>query len=66
MKRLWVIEAQFTSGTWGICSFAGMEYVDTNFYTAHKLKRKLQIYLQKHGCKHWQKNRFRVKEYIAN
>ncbi|MGI9569504.1 MAG: hypothetical protein ACR2PH_07165 [Desulfobulbia bacterium] len=65
MDRLWVVEARFKCGTWGICNFGLGEFASTNFYKAHEIKRKEQEYLQTHGSKEWYKNCFRVREYTA-
>ena len=63
MSRLWVVEAQFIDGTWDICMFGCGEYTSSNYFNAHKMKRKQQAYLQECN-KHWYKNKFRVREYI--
>lgn len=68
MDRLWVIEAKFRDGVWGICDFAsgsGEGFAFTNFYDAHKAKRNKQKYLQEHGSKTWYKKCFRVVEYVS-
>lgn len=64
MKKLWVVEAQFKGGGWDVANFTGDEYVSTNYYQAHRMKRAIQNYAYKYGSKHWTKNKFRVKEYI--
>lgn len=61
-ERLWIVEAKFEDG-WSICDFGLDMYASTNYYKAHRIKRKQQAYLQKHGSKEWYKNRFRVREY---
>ena len=65
MERIWVVEAKFLCGTWGVCSFGLGEFASDNYYTAHEIKRKQQNWLQEHGGKSWYKNRFRVREYRA-
>lgn len=65
METLYVVEANFQDGTWGICSFANKEYCSTNYFTAHRLKRDLQKYLKEYGNKKWYKKRFRVIKYRA-
>lgn len=66
MEKLYVVEANFSNGEWGICNFANkMEYCSTNYFAAHKLKRELQKYLQAHGNKKWYKRCFRVTKYQA-
>ena len=65
MERLWIVEAHFKYGGWCICDFGLQEYASTNYYEAHKIKRKQQAYLQKHGAKEWYKNKFRVREYTS-
>ena len=64
--RLWVVECLAIYGRqkeWNVCDFADRPCVSTNYYNAHAYKRIIQEYLQKHGNKHWYKNRFRVTEY---
>ena len=65
MNRLWVVEAKFYDGTWGICNFGLGAFASTNYHAAHKMKRKQQRYLQEHGNPKWYKKCFRVKEYKA-
>lgn len=65
MDRLWIVEAKFIDGTWGICDFGLKEYASTNYYEAHEIKRKQQAWLQENGAKEWYKNKFRVREYVS-
>ena len=66
-KRLWVVEARFHDGTWDVCDFLhGYSYVDTNYFKAHLLKRKIATYLNpknSNGLYNWKKADFRVREY---
>jgi hypothetical protein len=72
MERLWVVEWSFGKKKnlkWEVCSssvcegFHSIPFVSTNFYEAHKNKRKIQEILQKEYNCTWYKNRFRVREY---
>lgn len=64
MTKLWVVEAQFMGGSWGVCNFAGIMYAGTDFHKVHSYKRQIQKYLKKHN-RHWIKRRIRVKEYTC-
>lgn len=63
MDRLWIVEAQFQCGTWGICNFGTGKFAATNYHEAHQIKREQQEWLRKHGSPKWYKKCFRVREY---
>lgn len=62
-ERLWIVEAQFKDGSWGIASFTGERWVSTNYYQAHRFKRAIQQLTKMQGSKYWSNKRFRVVEY---
>jgi len=62
MTRLWIVEAMFQDGTWEICWFGTKQFASTNFYNAHKIKRKQYERLRSVGP--WKKKNFRVREYL--
>ena len=62
MKKLWVIEANFSNGTVDICDFGDRQFAFTNFYKAHAMKREIQKYL--FGIsKRWKKDNIKVRRY---
>ena len=67
MNRLWVIEWYFdNSKTWEICtSSVNIPNTSTNFYEAHRNKRRIQEILKRDYNKNWYKRCFRVREYSA-
>ncbi len=64
MKRLWVVECQFNNGQWDICKLTPYRFTFTDYYNAHRVKRKIHKYLYIVAPKIWAKKRFRVREYI--
>ena len=63
MRRLWIIEVQFSSGELDICNFTEKPFAYTNFYMAHRMKREIQEFLYRTGSEHWTKKTIRVREY---
>ena len=62
-RRLWVVEALFSDGTWEICTFAGHPFASDDRKSACGLIDAIQKHLQ---CitRGWTKKHFRVVEYI--
>ena len=61
-SRLWVVICQ-RAGEWVICDFVDNTFAHTNYYKAHRHKKAIQEYLQKHRNKEWTKNKFKVVEF---
>ena len=59
-KRIWVVIAQFNSGTWDIADFTTINYSSTHFRTAHMLKRQIFDRVKENAGGYWTKDKFRV------
>jgi len=63
-NRLWVVISQ-RGGEWEICDFTDNRFAHTNYYKAHRHKKAIQEYLQKHCNKSWTQRKFKVVEFKA-
>lgn len=65
MSKLWVVELYYKDKTWSIASVSeDIQFADSNFYEAHKLKQAIQQYLSE--CHVWwtYPKHFRVRKYV--